>query len=131
MEQWDLDACGQYYLPDGVPNGSWDLGLIVAVRLLIKQIGFGTGTKWFKQDGKGPLNQDLIRVLKAAISSGFTHIDTAEAYGTEEEVGIAIKESNVPRHKLFVTTKVLESIGDIDSAINKSLHKLQLDYVDM
>lgn len=101
------------------------------MRLLITQIGFGTGTTWFKQDGKGPLNRDLIQVLKTAISSGFTHIDTAEAYGTEEEVGIAIKESNIPRHKLFVTTKVLDSIGDIESAIKNSLHKLQLDYVDM
>lgn len=118
-------------LPGDVTYGYLDLGLTVAVTLLASQIGFGTGTKWYKEDGKGPLNQDLVHILKTAISSGFTHIDAAEAYGTEEEVGIAIKESSIPREKLFVTTKVLESVDDIDSAINNSLQKLQLDYVDM
>lgn len=98
--------------------------MILTVRLLITQSGFGTGTKWYKQYGQGPLNQGLIQVLKAAISSGFTHFDTAEAYGTEEEVGIAIKESNIPREELFVTTKVLDAVDDVDSVINNSLRKL-------
>lgn len=105
--------------------------MILTVRLLITQIGFGTGTKWYKRNGQGPLNQDLIQVLQAAISSGFTHFDTAETYGTEEEVGIVIKESNIPREEFLVTTKVLDSVGDIDSVINNSLRKLQLGYVDL
>lgn len=111
-----------------MPNGPWELGLIVTVRLLITQIGFGTRTKWYKEDGQGSLNQDLIQVLKAAIWSGSTHTDTAEA---EKEVDIAIKESNIPRKELFVTTKVLDCVGDTDSAINNSPRKLQLDYVDL
>lgn len=81
-------------------HGFADLGLIVTVTLLDTQIGFGTGTKWCKQDDNGPLNQDLVHVLKAAISAGSTHIDAAEAHGTEEEVGIAIKENSIPRENL-------------------------------
>jgi diketogulonate reductase-like aldo/keto reductase len=60
-----------------------------------------------------------------------TNHSTADAYGTEEEIGAAIKESGVPRQKLFVTTKVLEGIYDVPAAIKASLAKLQLDYVDL
>ena len=62
---------------------------------------------------------------------GYNHLDGAEAYGTEEELGQAIKESELPREKLFVTTKVHHSIKDIPAAIDASLKKLQLDNVDL
>ena len=44
---------------------------------------------------------------------------------------MAIKESGVPREKLFVTTKVNTNVADIQGAIKNSLRKLQLDYVDL
>jgi diketogulonate reductase-like aldo/keto reductase len=53
------------------------------------------------------------------------------AYGTEPELGLAIKESGIDRSKLFVVTKVSNSIGDIKGAIENSLKKLGLDYVDL
>ena len=62
---------------------------------------------------------------------GYTHLDGAEVYNTEAELGKAIKESKIPREKLYVTTKVITNIGDIHSAIDASLKKLGLDYVDL
>lgn len=52
-------------------------------------------------------------------------------YKTESELGVAIAESNVPRKNLFVTTKVLPNIADIPAALQTSLKKLQLEYVDL
>ena len=86
---------------------------------------------WFKDGGEGPLDKELIDVLVAAIKLGFNHIDCADCYGTEEEVGLAIKESGLPREKLFVTTKMLDNVSDIPSAIDSSLAKLQMDCVDL
>jgi diketogulonate reductase-like aldo/keto reductase len=53
-------------------------------------------------------------------------------YKTEQELGTGIKESGVEREKLFVTTKVdSDNIHDIENALQTSLKKLQLDYVDL
>ncbi|KAK4150481.1 NADP-dependent oxidoreductase domain-containing protein [Chaetomidium leptoderma] len=76
-------------------------------------------------------NQSLVDLIRAAIEKGFYHLDCAEMYGTEEEVGIAIKESGVPREKLFFTNKVAQGIGDIEAAIDQGLEKMQTDYFDL
>lgn len=68
---------------------------------------------------------------KNAINLGYNHLDGAEVYGTEEELGLAIQEANRPRDSQFVTTKVHTSIADIPAAIDVSLKKLRLDYVDL
>lgn len=53
-------------------------------------------------------------------------------YKTEQELGTGIKESGVEREKLFVTTKVDNAnIHNIENALQISLKKLQLDYVDL
>ena len=59
------------------------------------------------------------------------HLDAAEVYNTEPEVAKGIKESKIEREKLFVTTKVIVNIADIHGAIDGSLKKLGLDYVDL
>lgn len=69
-----------------------------------------------------------------AIQTGYTHIDTAASYMNEEAVGRGIKRSGVPREDLFITTKLwIQSNGYENTlrAFDRSLNRLQLDYVDL
>ncbi len=69
-----------------------------------------------------------------AIEVGYTHIDTAASYMNEEAVGRGIKQSGVSREKLFITTKLwIQSNGYENTlkAFDRSLKRLQLDYVDL
>ncbi|MFT6404230.1 MAG: 2,5-diketo-D-gluconate reductase B [Marinomonas primoryensis] len=72
--------------------------------------------------------------VKMALEEGYRHIDTAQIYGNEAEVGQAIADSNTPRDELFITTKVwFEAFSEdkfIDS-VKESLTKLKTDYVDL
>ena len=56
---------------------------------------------------------------------------TKLGYGNEAEVGIALKESKIPRSDLYITTKVMHGTDDIEAALRASLKKLQLDRVDL
>ncbi|CAM6100556.1 unnamed protein product [Calypogeia fissa] len=96
--------------------------------------GFGAGTAWFDTAGNDPTrprNKELISSIKSALQVGYRHLDAAEVYGTEYEVGIAMKESAVPREDIFLTTKVLTNISDPVKALSESLKRLQVDYVDL
>lgn len=69
-----------------------------------------------------------------ALASGYRLIDTAAAYFNEKEVGIAIKESKVPREELFITTKVWVQDSGYEKtkeAFITSLKKLGLEYLDL
>ncbi|KKY31336.1 putative ketoreductase [Diaporthe ampelina] len=102
----------------------------------IPVLGFGTGTSWYKPDRFSAFNPEMVTMAKDAIEAGYRHIDTAEGYGTEPELGQAIKESNVPREELFIVTKVVQTIiegklDELSTALENSLKRLQLDYVDL
>lgn len=72
--------------------------------------------------------------LLEAINAGYRLIDTASAYGNEEAVGKAIKKSGVAREEFFITTKLwIHEAGyeKTKKAFDKSLNKLNLDYLDL
>ena len=85
----------------------------------------------YKGDGNASLDRQLVDIIKTAIRLGYHHLDGAEVYNNESELGVAIKESKVERQELFVTTKVWHNAMDIPNAIDTSLKKLGLDYVDL
>lgn len=71
-----------------------------------------------------------------ALEAGYRHIDTAQYYGNETEVGKAVQQSNVARKDVFLTTKILEAAGSVDLSYAKcveSIKKLDPEsgYVDL
>ncbi len=91
---------------------------------LIPQLGLGV---W--QTRAGPTCEAAVL---AALEAGYRHIDTAAMYGNEESVGAAIRMSGIPRENIFVTTKLWNSDhGNPARALETSLRKLKLDYVDL
>lgn len=90
----------------------------------IPAVGLGT---WQAKDKGAAYN-----AVKVALENGYRHIDTAAIYGNEEEIGDAIKDSGVPRKELYVTTKLWNrDHKNAPAALDLSLKKLKLDYVDL
>jgi len=74
------------------------------------------------------------KAVKAAFEYGYRLIDTARIYGNEQDVGIAVRQSGLPRDDVFVTTKLWNSDHGYDStvlAFQESLRRLGLTYVDL
>lgn len=77
-------------------------------------------------------NEDVVNAIHKALEVGYRSIDTAAAYKNEEGVGTAIKQASLPRKDLFITTKLWnEDQQRPRQALEASLEKLQLDYVDL
>lgn len=90
---------------------------------------------------KKPSPEDAVRCLDYAVQNGISAIDTAEAYGTAEEVvGAFLKKGTIPRRQLFLSTKLLPNCLDdkepdayavvIREKLEGSLRRLHTDYVD-
>ena len=80
--------------------------------------------------------QDCIDVVSQGLKMGYEHIDTAQAYGNEFEVGQGIKQSGVARDKFFLTTKIFPDDMKFEpeklmAAAKRSLENLDTDYVDL
>ena len=74
------------------------------------------------------------RCVLDALSVGYRHIDTAQSYFNEEEVGAAIRKSGVPREEIFITSKVwIEHYGyeECRASVLESMRKLGVDYIDL
>lgn len=90
------------------------------------KIGFGV----FRMTNENECEEAVMN----AIQSGYRLIDTAAAYGNEEAVGRAIKQSDVKRDELFITTKLWITETNYELAkkgFERSLEKLGLDYLDL
>ncbi|SEO68388.1 aldo/keto reductase [Actinacidiphila rubida] len=91
----------------------------------IPQLGFGV----FQIEPEN--TREAVRV---ALETGYRHIDTAEMYGNEKEVGQAVRESGLPRAEVFVTSKLnngYHAYGDALAAFARSLEDLDLEYLDL
>jgi 2,5-diketo-D-gluconate reductase A len=78
--------------------------------------------------------EETQRTVEQALEVGYRHIDTAQMYGNEAEVGAAIKAADIPRDDLYVTTKLNNGFHRPDDArrsFSESLDKLGLDRVDL
>jgi 2,5-diketo-D-gluconate reductase A len=76
-------------------------------------------------------SREAVDAVRWALELGYRHVDTAQAYGNEESVGQGIRESGVAREEIFVTTKFFPRREDPFAALEASLTRLQLDYVDL
>ena len=91
----------------------------------IPAIGFGT---------YGMSAADVYRLIPAALGAGFRHIDTAQIYRNEGEIGECVAASGIPRSEIFLTTKVWVSNYSerlFEASVNESLRKLKTDYIDL
>lgn len=73
------------------------------------------------------------RCVHEALSVGYRSIDTAQCYGNEKEVGIAVRKSGRSRNEVFITTKLWGCSGyrDTQQSIDASLRRLDLGYIDL
>lgn len=77
---------------------------------------------------------ECVRCVLDALSVGYRHIDTAQSYFNEEEVGEAIAKSGIPREEIFLTTKVwIEHYGyeETRASVLESMRKLKTNYIDL
>jgi 2,5-diketo-D-gluconate reductase B len=88
-------------------------------------LGFGTMT----------LKEDVcVQLVEAALRLGYRHLDTAQMYGNEREVGSGMRSSGLKREDIFLTTKVWFTrlaAGDFERSLDESLERLALPWVDL
>jgi diketogulonate reductase-like aldo/keto reductase len=78
-----------------------------------------------------PNGQACVDAVRWALELGYRHIDTAQAYGNEESVGKGLRDSGLPRDAVFLTTKFYPGNRDPVAAVQESLKRLGVDYVDL
>src|SRR5207253_2729584 len=78
-----------------------------------------------------PDGPECVQTVRWALELGYRHIDTAQAYGNEESVGRALRESGVAREDVFITTKFFPRQEDPAAEIERSLERLGVDQVDL
>lgn len=88
-------------------------------------IGFGTYPL---------MGDELVSAVKLALKYGYRSFDTSISYKNEESLGLALKNSGIPRKDIFITTKIgnkEQRSKNIRAAFESSLEKLKTDYIDL
>lgn len=94
-------------------------------KIKIPKLGFGT---W---QIKGT---QCVKAVRKALETGYRHIDTAQIYENESEVGAGISASEVPREDIFLVTKVWKDFlefREVLLSVSRSLENLKTDYIDL
>jgi diketogulonate reductase-like aldo/keto reductase len=100
----------------------------VTLRGGVEMPRFGLGV-WQSAPG-----EETRRAVAEALAAGYRHVDTARAYRNEADVGVAIRESGVPRREVFVTTKLWNADHGYDrtlQAADRSLESLGMEQLDL
>ncbi|GAP85626.1 putative aldehyde reductase 1 protein [Rosellinia necatrix] len=92
----------------------------------IPMLAYGLGTARTTEE-----SEETVRLTAMAIRNGYYHLDGAQSYKNEAALGAAIAQSGVDRARLFVTTKLQNVNMDASRAIDESLARLGLSYVDL
>jgi len=98
-------------------------GRVLADGHQMPMLGLGV---WQVPDGAQTVN-----AVRWALDLGYRHVDTAQAYGNEESVGRALRDSGVPRGEVFITTKFYPGRKDPVAEAEQSLRRLGVDQVDL
>ena len=103
----------------------------------LPKIGFGTWSIGGGGSADPSLDSTSLTALHSAMEIGYTHFDTAEYYAgghAEELVGRVVRETNTPREKVFITTKISPehlAYDDVFRSCENSLRRLKMDYIDL
>lgn len=91
----------------------------------IPKIGLGT---WLLTDFS-----ELEKSINSALNSGYRHIDTAQMYNNEYDIGHILRNQPIPRSELFLTTKIapMNYRNHVSKSVHESLRRLQTDYLDL
>lgn len=106
----------------------------------IPSVGFGLGTAWFKGydhnvDGS-PLIDAVVQNTLTCLEAGFKHLDLAEVYGNDREVGVAFAQyyelhPTANREEFWITSKLANNIGNPKGGTRAILERLGTDYLDL
>jgi len=102
-----------------------DISVVTSGGARIPAVGLGT---WDLRRGT------CVRMVEQALRLGYRHVDTAEMYGNEREVGEGLRASGISRNDVFVTTKVWPdnlAPADLERSTKESLARLRLSHVDL
>ncbi|KAF8886250.1 NADP-dependent oxidoreductase domain-containing protein [Gymnopilus junonius] len=116
---------------DAYMSRAKDVSKETGIRVQRKKFNWPNPFKFLGAFGSGSVNKgkDIHQYVEQALDTGFSHIDAAQHYANEQFVGLAIRNSGIPRAELFVTSKW--GSGSVQDAFQASLKNLGLAYLDL